>query len=442
MRQVALNLALKHVAAILIEGIPLIECQDHRTTRINHSLHDTHILLRDRLGNIQQHHGNLRTLQSSLSTQRRVELRTLSHVLATANTRGIHKTPGVAAQLNNLVNRVTSRTGQVVHHGTLRTSQLVQQRRLTHVRATHQSHTTRATQRLRLSELRVLRHDLKNLVQSIRQATAVQTRHRERLTHTQRPEVINLRLQVSVVNLISNQNDRLLHAAQHTHNLLVRSGHTHAGIHHQDHNIGLLHSNLSLLSNLSINTASVRLPTTGINQGEALTQPLSLIGHAVTSHTRLILNHRFTAAQNTVNDGRLTHVRAANNRHYRISELLFLFLNVEAPSTQQGAVLFIQVVVLKTLKKSLSTLVSGLIINLSEALGNVVLATAQVLIFVIVADSVLSHAHSFLYPPPRPTQGSARERGSTSSRERMHHSPSVSAGPSPRASPSTGHSQR
>ena len=27
-------------------------------------------------------------------------------------------------------------------------------------------------------------------------------------------------------------------------------------------------------------------------------------------------------AQNTVNDGRLTHVRAANNRHYRISETL------------------------------------------------------------------------------------------------------------------------
>ena len=152
-RQVALNLALKHVAAILIEGIPLIECQNHRTTRINHGLHDTHILLRDRLGNIQQHHGNLRALQSSLGTQRRVELRTLSHVLATANTRGIHKTPRVAAQLNNLVNRVTSRTSQVIHHGTLRTSQLVQQRRLTHVRATHQSHTTRATQRLRLSEL-------------------------------------------------------------------------------------------------------------------------------------------------------------------------------------------------------------------------------------------------------------------------------------------------
>ena len=250
----------------------------------------------------------------------------------------------------------------------------------------------------------MLRHDLKDLVQGIRQAAAVQTRHRERLAHTQRPEVINLRLQVSVINLVSNQNDRLLHAAQHTHNLLVRSGHTHASVNHQDHNIGLLHSNLSLLSNLSINTASVRLPTTGINQGEALTQPLSLVGHAVTSHTRLILNHRFTAAQNTVNDGRLTHVRAANNRHYRISELLFLFLNVKAPSTQQGAVLFIQVVVLKALKQSLSTLVSGLIINLSEALGNVVLATAQVLLFVIVADSVLSHAHSFLYPPPRPTK--------------------------------------
>ena len=68
MRQVALNLTLEHVAAVLIEGIPLVECQDHRTTRINHSLHDTHILLRNRLGNIQQHHGNLRTLQSSLST--------------------------------------------------------------------------------------------------------------------------------------------------------------------------------------------------------------------------------------------------------------------------------------------------------------------------------------------------------------------------------------
>ena len=177
----------------------------------------------------------------------------------------------------------------------------------------------------------------------------MQTRNGERLTHAQRPEVINLRLQVGVVNLVGNQNDRLLHAAQHAHNLLIRGGHAHAGIHHQDHNIGLLHRNLGLIGHLSINTAGIRLPTAGIHQGEALAQPLGLVGHAVAGHARLILHHGLTAAQNTVDDGRLTHVRATHNRHHRVGQLLFLFLNVEAPGTQQGAVLFIQVVVFQTL---------------------------------------------------------------------------------------------
>ena len=193
----------------------------------------------------------------------------------------------------------------------------------------------------------------------------MQTRNRERLPHSQRPQVINLRFQVSVINLIGHQDNGFLHAPEHAHNLLIRGGNTHARIHHKNNNVGLLNCDFRLIRHLGVNTACIRFPAASINKGETFVQPFSFIGDTVAGHPRLILHHGLTPTQNTVNNRGLPHIGAPHDRYHRVSKLLFFLIKLKTPGAQERTIFLIKVIVLKPLQKSLRTRLGGLIVNIS-----------------------------------------------------------------------------
>src|SRR5699024_9229961 len=107
--------------------------------------------------------------------QRGIEVSALLQVHTAADARGIDKRPHTASNLNLLVNRIARRASEVVHHDTLFTGSLIEQARLTHVRAAKQRYAARSTE-YGLRNRRLVRHHVEHCIEQISGTTAVERR--------------------------------------------------------------------------------------------------------------------------------------------------------------------------------------------------------------------------------------------------------------------------
>ena len=160
-----------------------------------------------------------------------------------ADPRGVDEDERPVAALEDRVDRIARRAGQVGHDHALVAEDRVQQRRLADVRAAEDRDADRIVGSLHASGSRKLVDDH---VEEVAAAVPVQRRNRPRFAEAEAVEVERKALLRGVVDLVRDQQYGFARAAKDVGDLLVSGRHSRARIDHEKHEVGLAHGLLRL----------------------------------------------------------------------------------------------------------------------------------------------------------------------------------------------------
>ena len=114
-QQLPVDLLVQLVTTVLVDEIPLVECDDQSPSGFGDHREHTLVLLADDLAGIDEHHGHLGRLDGSRRAQARVVLRTAGGTHLATQARGVHQQPRLATDLYQTVDRVHSGPRDSVH---------------------------------------------------------------------------------------------------------------------------------------------------------------------------------------------------------------------------------------------------------------------------------------------------------------------------------------
>ena len=115
LHELALKLALNFLLAILINEVPLVDDHDEGAARVNDLLDDAHVLLGQRRRAVDEDERHLGLLDGRLGADRRVVVGARCAVHLASNSRRVNKPPLPGVKLDQLVDRIACRSGELVH---------------------------------------------------------------------------------------------------------------------------------------------------------------------------------------------------------------------------------------------------------------------------------------------------------------------------------------
>src|SRR5215203_2903446 len=133
LHEVALDLALEEVPALLVGEVPLVVGDDERAPGVDDLLDDADVLLRDDLRGVDEDHGDLGLLERRLGPQRGVEVGTTSLVDPAPDAGRVDEPPGAPPELDELVDGVAGGAGDRVDDDPLAPHEFVEHRGLADV---------------------------------------------------------------------------------------------------------------------------------------------------------------------------------------------------------------------------------------------------------------------------------------------------------------------
>ena len=157
------------------------------------------------------------------------------------------------------------------------------------------------------------RQHLEHGVERVAAAAAVHRRDRPRLTEAEAPQHGGVGLAALVVDLVGDEHDRLARPAQQLDDGLVVVGGADRRVDDEHHDVGELDGDLGLLGHPQVDAGRVGLPAAGVDDGEAATRPLPLVGDPVTGDAGHVLDDGLTAPQDAVDEARLADVGPADH---------------------------------------------------------------------------------------------------------------------------------
>lgn len=186
-------------------------------------------------------------------------------MLAPADAGGIHETPGLAAELDEFIDRVAGGAGSVVHHHSLGAGKLVQEGGLADVGASDQGDPARAAGAFDALNGGKLRQGVHDVVQQVGDAAAVQRGDGVRLAEAQAPQDCGVGFLDKVVHLVGHKDDRLLAPPEHFHHGLVGGGCAHCRVDDEQHCVSQLHCHFGLLRHPGMDAAGIVFPAAGVH---------------------------------------------------------------------------------------------------------------------------------------------------------------------------------
>ena len=154
----------------------------------------------------------------------------------------------LAAELDELVDRVAGGARDRVDHRALLAGELVQQAGLADVRAADQRHPARPG--LFLPLRRRLGQRLEHQVEQVAAAPAVHGADHDGLAKAQGPQRHGVGLALGIVHLVRREHDRLARPAEHVRHRLVRVGGADPRVDHEQHGVREADGDLRLLGDL------------------------------------------------------------------------------------------------------------------------------------------------------------------------------------------------
>ena len=153
--------------------------------------------------------------------------------------------------------------------------------------------------------------------------------------------------------------------------MLVGRGGANRGIHDKEHSVGEVDRDLGLGSNRRVDSLSVGLPATGVDDREVTVVPLGLVVDAVASNAGGVLHHSFTAADDAVDESRLADVRATNDRQNGKGGQVVNGIRVIGCRFQNLNIVVVEVVVTQSRTKSRGALGCLFFVHAGESLDEV-----------------------------------------------------------------------
>src|SRR5690625_1986793 len=310
--QFAVDLLVEVVAPFAVDEVPLVEGDDERTTRLGHRGDDAGVLLGDRLARIDQYDRDLGTVDRGVRTQARVVLVPGGLLDPAPDTRGVDQLPGLPGELDQLVNGVDGRAGDVDDDRAYRASELVEQARLSVVRLADERDPAGAVGSVELLR-RWFGERVENDVEQVAAPPTVQRRHHLWLAEAEVPQRGGLGLGALIVHLVRGEHNGPTRAPQDPYDRLVGVGDADGRVDDEQHGVRGLDGDLGLLGDLLGEPACVRVPTTGVDDGERPAVPHRVVRDAVAGHTRSVLDDGLTAPEHAVHQRRLADVRPADD---------------------------------------------------------------------------------------------------------------------------------
>ena len=206
--------------------------------------------------------------------------------------------------------------GEVVHDRAVVADEAVEQRGLADVRPTDDGD----------GEDRVvdrgfgffLRERVDDRVEEVAAPPSVHRRHRPRLAETEALERPHVGLAPFVVDLVDDDEHRLVRLVQHARDALVLLHETDGAVDHEEDHVGVDQRALGLTADharerLAAFTRLGSEPTTGVDDHELAAVPLGVELLAIARDARLLLDDRVATTDKAVDEGGLAHVRATDD---------------------------------------------------------------------------------------------------------------------------------
>ena len=221
---------------------------------------------------VDDEHGDLGAVDRGRGAQRGVVLVPGGLLDPLADAGGVDEAPGLAAELDQLVDRVDGGAGDVVDDDAVLAREPVEQRGLADVGLADDRDPARAAD-LGEGLGRGLRQRGEDGVEHVARAAAVQGRDRPGLAEPEVPQAVGLGLGALVVDLVGGQDDRLAGGAQDADDGLVGVGDPDGGVDHEEHGVGELDRDLGLGADRRGEAAAVGVPAAGVDDREGRGRP-------------------------------------------------------------------------------------------------------------------------------------------------------------------------
>src|SRR4029453_18256024 len=251
-----------------------------------------------------------------LRSQARVVLMPGTLLDAATDSRRIDEPIDLATELNQLVDRIDSGPGDLMHYYSLLPGDLVEQARLPDIGLPHDGNTTWTALNL-VCRSWCLWNRSQNRIQQVTAPTAVQCRHREGLAKPELPHGCRFRLGALIIDLVGGQNHRLTAATQHLHDSVVDVLCANRCIDDKDHGIRGRDSEFGLLCDLRCHSLRIWCPASGAHPHKLPPATTGLIDDPATRHPRHVLDHSLTPTEHAIHQRRFTDIGSTNNRHHR-----------------------------------------------------------------------------------------------------------------------------
>ena len=219
--------------------VPLREHDQGRVLRLAGDVGDGQVLVDEPLARVDEHEGHVGALGSRERPQLRVVLDPLALLALAADPGGVDEHEGAVAALEHGVDRVARRARHLGDDHALLAEQRVQEARLADVRPAEDRYADRLLADLLRAAAGEHRHDR---VEQVARAVAVLGRERHRVAEAEAVELERERVLRRVVDLVRQQQHRLVGAPQDRRQLLVAGRDPGARVDDEQDQVGLARS--------------------------------------------------------------------------------------------------------------------------------------------------------------------------------------------------------
>ena len=185
------------------------------------------------------------------------------------------------------------------------------------------------------------------MVEQVGDAAPMERGDGPRFTEAEAPEASGFRLLARVIHLVGSEDHGLVGGAQHANDVLVGAGGAHVSVDDEEHGVSQVDRDLGLGGDGGVDALGIRLPAAGVDEGEPASGPLALVGDPVAGDTRGVLDDGFATAENAVDQRRLAHVGAADDRENGKGRQIGDGIRIIRRGVEDVAVFLVEIVILE-----------------------------------------------------------------------------------------------
>ena len=218
------------------------------------------------------------------------------------------------------IDSVPRRTGNIADNHALLAENLVDQRRLAHIRPSDDGNPYLVGVGVLA---RIVGKVCRHRVEKVAEIQRIRRGNGNRIAESQIVKFIDVSFLLRAVDFVDREHHGLFRRAKHPRNFLVRRGHSRAPVHDEHNHIGLIDGNPCLFPDRRQELLVLELDSARVHHRERASQPLRVRVNTVASHARHIVHNRNTPFPYLVEQRRFPDIRPSHDSHNQLAHFQF-----------------------------------------------------------------------------------------------------------------------